>query len=166
MPSTRSGYGFPFVPPLPPGAPPHLFTFLCPYLEISRSPSSSFSSSTSSSSTSSSLCGVQTLSPRLAEKESSASFLQLSLYPPSSHFDPRLLLASKAMSSLVHPSRFLSGLASVTVWINLCPYLELVAKVRCDFLVFFTVLALETAVGPKVSHASDRGFKCKQRNRP
>lgn len=39
---------------LRPEAPPHLFTFLCPYLEISRFPP---------------LCGVQTLSPSQQSKK-------------------------------------------------------------------------------------------------
>lgn len=53
MPREGSGYRFP-LPRLCPSAPPHLFTFLCPYLEISRSPP---------------LCGVQTLSPPLQRKK-------------------------------------------------------------------------------------------------
>lgn len=50
-----SGYQFPSLR-LCPSAPPHLFTFLCPYLEISRSPPPH-------------LCGVQTLSPPLQWKK-------------------------------------------------------------------------------------------------
>lgn len=53
MPRKGSGYRFP-LPRLCPSAPPHLFTFLCPYLEISRPPP---------------LCGVQTLSPPLQRKK-------------------------------------------------------------------------------------------------
>lgn len=54
--SEGSGYPFPFLR-LCPSAPPHLFTFLCPYLEFSRPPLPP------------PLCGVQTLSPPLQWKK-------------------------------------------------------------------------------------------------
>lgn len=77
MPRQGSGYRFP-LPRLCPSAPPHLFTFLCPYLEISRSPP---------------LCGVQTLTSS-AEKESRANSLELSCSDP----DQRLLVESHVQS--------------------------------------------------------------------
>lgn len=49
MPREASGYQFPSLR-LCPSAPPHLFTFLCPYLEISRSPPLVWSANTLTSS--------------------------------------------------------------------------------------------------------------------
>lgn len=49
MPREGSGYRTP-SPRLGPSAPPHLFTFLCPYLEISRSPPPVWSANTLTSS--------------------------------------------------------------------------------------------------------------------
>lgn len=120
MPSSRSGYCFPFVPP-PPLSPASLVYIPLPLFGDLKAPLRPPSL----------LCGVQTLSPPLQRKEAAPTFLELSL-----DLTPTIICRSKAMSALACLRCLPSGSGFVSAGIDPRAYLAVVAKVR---VLFFTL---------------------------